>query len=405
MALASDVRERFYAKLRSAKKICILTPRFPVPENGGDVLRINNIARQLKREGYSLILVSFEDDGSPQIFEAKRIYDKVYTVHRNKLYSLLQSVIFMLSGRAMQCGYYYSAEFKKTLTRVIRKEQPDLYIAHLLRMMPYLDGLKLHDSSIIEMTDALSKTYSLSSKSKGNVCLKYIYAIEQHLIRRAEQYSMLHFPVNVLVSASDVDYLSKLSPHNASLVVHSNGVEVLPNFLTEYDANKIVFIGNMRTLQNQDAVLYFVNDVFPRILRHIPQAKFYIVGSQPSQKILELASDNIIVTGFVDDLASSISDSAIAVAPVRVAAGIQNKVLVAMGCGLPVVLTELISKAIPELVDEVNCVIRDEAATIADSCVRIMKKKELRNSIALAGYNMVKQCYGWEEKLKGYVTK
>ena len=376
-----------------------------MPENGGDVLRINNIARQLKREGYQLVLVSFEECGAPQIFEAERIYDKVYTVHRSKLYGLWQSLIHLLSGRAMQCGYYYSGKYKRMLKHVIETEKPDLYIAHLLRMMPYLDELQLHERSIIEMTDALSKTYSLSSGSKGGGILRYVYAIERHLIRRSEQYVMMHFPANVLVSEADVAYLRTLSSHNASLKVHTNGVDVLPSIYNSFDTDKIVFVGNMRTLQNQDAVLSFVQDIFPRILKKNPTAKFYIVGAQPPTHIMDLACENIVVTGFVDDLASTIRDAAVAVAPVRVAAGIQNKVLVAMGCGIPVVLTTLISQAIPELEDDVNCIIRDDAATIADSCVRLMTHQKERNDMALAGYHMVCLHYGWEEKLRGYVIE
>lgn len=405
IAQLDNIQERFRRNALSAKKICILTPRFPLPENGGDVLRINNIARQLKREGYQLVLVSFEECGAPQIFEAERIYDKVYTVHRSKLYGLWQSLIHLLSGRAVQCGYYYSGKYKRMLKHVIETEKPDLYIAHLLRMMPYLDELQLHERSIIEMTDALSKTYSLSSGSKGGGILRYVYAIERHLIRRSEQYVMMHFPVNVLVSETDVAYLRTLSSHSASLRVHTNGVDVLPSIYNSFDTDKIVFVGNMRTLQNQDAVLSFVQDIFPRILKKIPTAKFYIVGAQPPTHIMDLACENIVVTGFVDDLTSTIRDAAVAVAPVRVAAGIQNKVLVAMGCGIPVVLTTLISQAIPELEDDVNCIIRDDAATIADSCVRLMTHQKERNDMALAGYHMVCLHYGWEEKLRGYVIE
>ena len=404
MVLRENLREKFYKNASDAKKICILTPRFPIPENGGDVLRINNIARQLKREGYELILVSFVDDGSPQLFEAERLYDKVYTVRRSVFNSIWQSAVHLFTGRPLQCGYYYSARYRQVLENVIKKEKPDLYIAHLLRMMPYLDALHLHDRSIIEMTDALSKTYSLSSRSKGNWLLRSVYRLEKHLIRRAEQYSMMYFPVNVLVSEADAEYLRTISAHNASLTVHTNGVDVLPSAKEDYDSNKIVFVGNMRTLQNQDAVLSFVQDIFPRILKRKPKARFYIVGAQPPPHIMELACENIVVTGFVDDLPATISDAAVAVAPVRVAAGIQNKVLVAMGCGLPVVLTTLISHAIPELEDDKNCIIRDEEATIADSCVRLMTHSYERNSIASAGYQMVRNHYAWEEKLRGYVV-
>ena len=112
--------------------------------------------------------------------------------------------------------------------------------------------------------------------------------------------------------------------------------------------------------------------------------------------------ENIIITGFVDDLEAFIQDAGVMVAPVRVAAGIQNKVLVAMGCGLPVVMTSLISHAIPELEDGVNCRICDGEEAIAGACLAILADRELRSSIAERGYKMVKTYYSWQEKLSGY---
>ena len=303
----------------------------------------------------------------------------------------------------MQCGFYMSGTYRRKLREIIQKENPDLFIAHLLRMMPYLDELGRHSRSIIEMTDALSKTYAMSSQSKGNWLLRNVYRMEQRLILRAEQYSLLHFPKNVLVSQADIDYLKTKSLHPESLELHSNGIICSKNIKHKYDSNKIVFVGNMRTLQNQDAVLCFVQDIFPRILKKKPNSKFYIVGAQPPQSIQQLASENIFVTGFVDDIEDTISDACLTIAPVRVAAGIQNKVLVAMSCGIPVVMTSLISNAIPELKHEENCLIQDEAATLADACLRIMNHPDLRQQLAINGYEMVKRHYSWKDKIHGYV--
>ena len=403
LAMESNLRKELDENAENARKICILTPRFPVPENGGDVLRINNIAHQLRKQGYKLILLSLEEDGQPQIFEAQRIYHKVYTVHRHQLSSLFHAIVCFLQAKPMQCGFYMSGSYRRKLREIIQKENPDLYIAHLLRMMPYLDELGLHSRSIIEMTDALSKTYAMSSQSKGNWLLRNVYRMEQRLILRAEQYSLLHFPKNVLVSQADIDYLKTKSLHPESLELHSNGILCSKNIKHKYVPNKIVFVGNMRTLQNQDAVLCFVQDIFPRILKQKPDTKFYIVGAQPPQSIQQLASENIFVTGFVEDIEDTICDACLAIAPVRVAAGIQNKVLVAMSCGIPVVMTSLISNAIPELRHEENCLIQDEPATLADACLRIMNHTDLRQQLAINGYEMVKQHYSWKDKIYGYV--
>ena len=185
-------------------------------------------------------------------------------------------------------------------------------------------------------------------------------------------------------------------------MARSNGVGYLENIPASYDADKICFMGNMRSMQNQDAALYFANEVFPLIKKERPTAKFHIVGSLPPPSIQALASEDIIVTGFVDDLEAYIGDSCLMVAPVRVAAGIQNKVLVAMGCGIPVVLTTLISRAIPELKDGDNCLIRDDSRSIADACLRIMSDPSLRRDMGRKGYDMVLRHYSWSEKLNGY---
>ena len=385
-------------------KICILTPRFPMPECGGDLLRINYIARHLKSQGHQLILVSYTED-NPDIEAAQKLYDKIYTVKRSKKASMFYSALFMLTGRPIQCGYYYSWAFNRLFKKIIKTEKPDLYISHLLRMVPFLENAKLQEKSIVEMTDALSKTYALATGAKGNTLLQNIYKIEKHLIAKYERFVVRHYPKVVLVSQSDIDFLSShmKEEHTESLKLHANGVEYLSQVANHTDTKKICFIGHMQSLQNQDAVIHFVNDIFPLILDKKPDMKFYVVGAHPPKSILKLDNGkNIFVTGFVDDLNKFVADSCIAVAPVQIAAGIQNKVLVALANGIPVVLTSLIAKAIPELHDGENCFIRDDSQSFADSCIELLNNQQLRTNIREQGHKMVIDHYSWEEKLKGY---
>lgn len=385
-------------------KICILTPRFPFPENGGDVLRINHIAQYLKQQGNELILVSFCEQ-EPDIKAARRLYDKVYYIRRTQYESVLHSASFMLRGKPIQCGYYYSARAQNLVNDVIRKEQPDRFIVHLLRMVPYIPK-NLISRTTVEMTDALSKTYAMSQQSKGFSLKKYIYRIERRLIKNYEKDVAETFPKTVLVSQQDIDYLhSFVDPSKSNLCLHSNGVDDVSaeaNFAVNH--NKICFIGNMRTLQNQDAVLHFYNDIFPLIRRRNKDAVLYIIGAEPSAKIKALAEHDrhVKVTGFVESLSSVSADSCLAVAPVRIAAGIQNKILVAMAMGIPVVMSSLVAKAIPELKQNKNCIIEDDDNIFAEQCISLMENSNKRNSIANQATAMVKNNYSWDKKLQGY---
>lgn len=385
-------------------RICILTPRFPMPECGGDLLRINYIARHLKAQGHLLILVSYTEE-TPDIEAAKELYDKVYTVKRSKLATLFYSALFMLTGRPIQCGYYYSQAFNRLFKKVIKTEKPDMYVSHLLRMVPFLENANLQEKSIIEMTDALSKTYALATGAKGNTLLRNVYKIEKHLIAKYEQKVIKRYPKVVLVSQSDIDFLrsSMGSQQAQSLELHANGVEYLSQINEHIDEQKICFIGHMQSLQNQDAVIHFVNDIFPLILAKKPDMRFYVVGAHPPKSIQRLHNGkNIFVTGFVDDLNKFVADSCIAVAPVQIAAGIQNKVLVAMANAIPVVLTSLIAKAIPELHDGENCFIRDDNQSFADICIELLDNQQLRSTMREQGRKAVIEHYSWEEKLRGY---
>lgn len=383
-------------------KICILTPRFPFPEYAGDVLRINAVARYLKSRGHTLVLVSLSDNDRPHVREAQMLYDSVYYVKRGRCASMLYSLWYMLQLRPMQCGYYHSRAFSKLLENIVRKESPDLYISHLLRMTPYLEALGVRDKSIVEMTDALSKTYTLSSIAHGVGLLKYVYMVERHLIARYEVHVADTFPKSVLVSQADVDYVKKRTSPTAHVVLHSNGVDIPARSVIEYSRHKICFVGSMRSIQNQDAVIFFAKEVFPLIKRECPEAKFSVIGSLPPQRILDLVSDDIEVTGYVDKLEPVVEECCLSVAPIRIAAGIQNKVLVSMSCGVPVVLSSLVSKPMPQLRHGENCMICDTAEEYAKCCLSLLNDPQLRAALSAAGREMVVKHFSWEEMLRDY---
>lgn len=189
-------------------KICILTPRFPFPENGGDVLRINNICRYFKSKGHTIILVTYcsQYDIENQKSIPEQLYDKIYYIKRNKFVSLVNSIFAFVLNKPIQLGYYFSFSYLFTFKRIIKNECPDLYVAHLLRMVPYLNLCHLQDKSIIEMTDVLSKTYGMSGKFPVFSLKKIIYWIEKNRIASYEYQTATSYKKCILVSWKDKEY-------------------------------------------------------------------------------------------------------------------------------------------------------------------------------------------------------
>lgn len=378
-------------------KICILAPRYPFPENGGDVLRINNIARYLKKNKHEVILVSFIEKN--QSINDNNIYDKVYTVKFNKNKAYCKCIKNFLIGKPLQTGYYESEEYMKLLKKIKINECPDMYISHLLRMTPYLYKLNLVENSIVEMTDALSRTYQRAFVSNGVSIKKCIYKFEKNRIHKYEKKVIKDFPKVILVSNDDKEYFGNVN----SIYVYPNGTYLSSCPKVECDNNKIVFVGNMRTLQNQDAVLYFIRDILPQVKAQCSNVTFHIVGANPPDKIKKLDNKkDIFVTGFIDDIYSYIKDARIAIAPVRIAAGIQNKVLIAMSAKIPVVLSDTIAKGIQGLLSGENCYIATTAEENIIDIINLLKNDREREKIAKNGYEFVKYNYSWDSMLNGY---
>lgn len=376
--------------------VCILAPRYPFPEKGGDVLRINSIGRYFKSKGYKTVLVSFIEKNQKVI--DNDVYDETYTIKRYKFLSLFYSLLFFLSGRCIQCGYYYSPFYNKMLKNVLKKEVPDIIVPHMLRMVPYLEKNKIVENTVIEMTDALSKTYQLAEKTSIFSLKSFIYRFEKKRIKKYEKEIISKYSKISLVSPADIAYLG----NQKNLYLYPLGVNTYDNY-TDYNRKKICFIGNMRTLQNQEAVKYFIQKIFPKLQEKYEDLQFHIVGAEPPEDIINFHNGHtIFVTGFVESVFEYIKDSCFAIAPVSIAAGVQYKVLTSMATKIPVVLSSLIASAIPQLKDGENCFICDNETEYVEKAELLINDKELRNRIAEKGYTMIKNEYSVLSKLEGF---
>lgn len=139
-----------------------------------------------------------------------------------------------------------------------------------------------------------------------------------------------------------------------------------------FDKNSVLFWGAMNRKENVDAVTWFFNDIFPLIREKCPKVNFYIVGANPPNTILSLASENVIVTGFVDSPIEYFEKACVTVVPLRFGAGIKIKVLEALAARIPVVSTDVGAEGI---VDKSNILyVENNEASFANKVIELMKK-------------------------------
>ena len=144
----------------------------------------------------------------------------------------------------------------------------------------------------------------------------------------------------VVISAADRTMLRKLQPA-LSIDVIPNGIE-LERFAPRHsgrDAATLLFVGNYEYPPNQDAVRVLVEQVLPQVRATLPQARLQLVGVNPPDWMRALANDHIEVTGPVPDVMPFLAQATVFVCPLRIGAGLKNKVLEALAMGAPVVAT------------------------------------------------------------------
>jgi O-antigen biosynthesis protein len=161
------------------------------------------------------------------------------------------------------------------------------------------------------------------------------------------------------------------------------------------DRRDIVFVGGFSHPPNIDAVLYFVAEIMPLLRQRLPRINFYAVGSNPPSNVQALASEDVIITGFLEELMPTLDKMRISVAPLRYGAGVKGKIGTAMSVGLPVVATSLAAEGM-SLTDGETILVADGAEAFVTSIAKLYQDEALWNRISQNGLAFAEKTWGAE---------
>jgi glycosyltransferase involved in cell wall biosynthesis len=197
-----------------------------------------------------------------------------------------------------------------------------------------------------------------------------------------------------VVSDCEQKILQNDWPHKSIQVV-SNVVDAPGSAKPFSERRDILFIGSFPHPPNIDAVLFFVRDIFPLVLTHLPEIKFFVIGDLPPPAIAALAGPSIIVTGYQPDVRRYFDGVKLSVAPLRFGAGVKGKINQSMGLGVPVVAT---SRAVEGmcLQDGKDILLADTPADFADKILELYQSEELWNRVSCNGVEKTRMRYSWE---------
>lgn len=377
-------------------RILFLTPRFPYPPLKGDTLRAYHQIRALSAQGHNITLLSL---GAPATREDKegveRLCARVVSVPLPQARAWLNMGVGIFSSTPLQVSHYRSAAFRRVLEDTLAHEDFDAIHVALIRMLPYVWNIGTSRPPIIvDLIDSL--TLNLEDRRRTlRGFLRLAYEIEYRRVRNYEREVVRHFPSLAVSSPADKEALA-----GNSIAVVPNGVDLgrFPFRPTAgRDADTLIFTGNMGYGPNEDAVVWFVSEVWPLLKEAHPNLSFLIAGTNPGERVLALKREaGVKVLGKVADVGEYLGRATVAVAPMRSGSGIQNKVLEAMSAGAPVVATSIANRGVGAAHDR-DLLVADTPRDFAQAIATLLGNPQKRASLAEAGRAYVEQHFRWEE--------
>ena len=380
------------------KNILYITTRLPWPLIGGDRLRIYNILKQLKFNGYKITLVSLvtEDDDIEACYKNNNFFDELIPVRFDKKLAYLNAIKAIFNDKPFIVEYFYSNAMQKVVDKLIKENNFDIITGYMIRIAPYLEK-HCDKNIIIDFVDAVSMMYKRRIKNVQSLWDKFKIGIEYLKVKNYEKKCAKIFKMQTVISQTDKDYIEQFSK-KSNIKIIANGVNTEYYFPVDFPKkNNICFVGSMQYIPNSEATMYFATKVFPLIKKEIPDAKFKIIGANPRKDLLETVKDidSVEVTGRVEDVREYMKDCKVSVCPVKIAGGVQNKILEAMSMGIPVVTTMEGAEGIDASEDILYVANSEEE--YAKKVIWLMQNNNLQKEIGYKSREFVLNNFSWEK--------
>ena len=393
-----------------------LAHRIPFPPNKGDKIRSYHTLKYLARS-HRIFLGAFVDDPGDWQYrdDLAGLCEEVFLCPLKSLHARLRSINGFLRSSPLTLPYYDDRRMREWVMKIVREHDIRKVYVFSSSMAQYLEDVDLTQAkSVLDLVDVDSDKWRQYSSTK-RWPMSWLYSREANYLQKYEKKIANYFNVITFVSDQEATFFKSIHPEYRSRISwFNNGVDCdyfSPDiaYPQVYKSGKeiMVFTGAMDYWANADAVIWFVNEVYKEIHEALPDSQLYIVGAKPGKAVKQLSEvPGVIVTGAVPDVRPYLAHANLSVAPLRIARGVQNKVLEAMSMGLPVVATyAAVEGILPSVIEQIN--ISDDPYQLRQLIIKIIQEGNsalIKNSIR----NSVLSVYGWDKnlaKLDGYYNQ
>lgn len=376
--------------------------------------RSYNIIRGLSHRGHNIHLVTLWENERDRIsVEALRDHCvSVRTFRQSKIRSLLNCIGALPQSLPLQAVYSWSPETAQFFTRHFSSgaSKPHYDIVHIEHLRGAKYGLFLKqlfleqgiDTPILwDSVDCISLLFTLASRQSRSFFGRWITRFEIPRTEHFEAKSRDAFDQVIITSRVDADALRSLAPNGRKdheIVVVPNGVDLdyfAPNQSVKRAAKQLVMSGKMSYHANVTMAVHFVQDIFPHILAQDPDIQLLIVGKDPSPEVKRLSNhSNVQVIGTVPDLRPYLWQATAAIVPLVYAVGVQNKVLEALACATPLVMSSACTAGL-EIKSGREALVATDDREFARMVLSIIVDPEMGQRLGDQGREFVSENHDW----------
>ena len=394
-------------------KFLFIAHRIPYPPNKGDKIRSFNEIKYLSKN-HEIHLACLADDLNDLKYTKNlKKYCKIVSIIPLKLKTAKFKTIFsLLNKKPLSVSYFYSKKLQKIINHLLSINNYDAIICFSSPMAEYIFQ---STNQIINQSTKLIMDFVDVDSDKWKQYAEYtkwpfslIYKLESNRLAQYERKIAKIFHYSIFVSKKEAKLFYMQNPDINNILAIPNGVDfdyfnpyqlLVNNQQLASNHPFLLFTGAMDYYANVDGVIWFCKKIFPYLIKKYPKLKFYIVGRNPVPSIKRLANFNTIITGYVDDIRPYYQKATIYIAPLRIARGIQNKILEAMAMAKPVISTSKAFEGI-EATPNKDLLLADSEKEFIEKITMLLENPEKRKYLGISARQTIEKNYSWQHNLK-----
>ena len=378
--------------------ILLLCNKSPFPPSEGGPMAMNSIITGLLDAGHTVKVMAFNSDkyhvDIESIPEDYRKKTRIEFIDINLKINLIEAFKNLFSDESYHVKRFVSEEFNKRLTAVLKKERFDIVQLEMIYMAPYIDTIRKHSKATIVL-----RAHNVEHKIWERMAKKTFFFAKRwyinHLVRTLKKYEMgiLNKVDGIAaITLTDAAYFRRVTATPVIDLPFGVDIEKFSPVFEVGDTPTFYHIGSMNWMPNEEAIKWFLKNVWDEVHERIPDAKLYLAGRNMPKWLLKTKKKNVIVMGEVPDAHEFVNEHNIAIVPLLSGSGMRIKIIESMALGKTVITTLVGAEGI-QYTEFEDIIIADNVPKMVENICRLYNHPEEAEAIGLNARRLIEEVY------------